>query len=155
MKGSQAVVDMLCSQLALELTSMDVYLQQGRMLEDMGYNKLKERLVHESEDERQHADRLIQRILFLEGEPDVLARGAAKMGKTPQEMLSNDLQHEYAVAKALNEGIALCVKEGDNASRALLEELLKDTEEDHINWLESQLFLIKDVGLEMYLSEQL
>jgi len=155
MQGTATVIEVLNRQLTLELTSMDVYLQQGRMLEDWGYQKLKERLVHESGDERQHADRLIQRILFLEGEPQVLARKEVAIGASPQVMLENDLRYEYEVAKKLNEGIAVCVAASDNASRALLEDLLKETENDHIFWLEAQLFLIDSLGVQNYLAQQL
>lgn len=155
MQGKQNIIDLLKVQLTLELTSMDVYLLQGRMLEDWGYHKLKERLVHESGDEREHADRLIQRILFLQGVPDVLARKPLAIGGNVEEMLRYDLKYEYEVAQALNQAMAVCVAEGDNASRALLEELLKDTEDDHIRWLESQLFLIEQLGIQNYLTEQL
>lgn len=155
MKGTATVLEILNRQLTLELTSMDVYLQQGRMLEDWGYHKLKERLIHESGDERGHADRLIQRILFLEGEPQVLRRNEVAIGASPKAMLENDLRYEYEVATKLNEGIAVCVAAGDNASRALLEDLLTETENDHILWLEAQVFLIENLGLQNYLSQQL
>lgn len=155
MHGKQAVVDALNHILAHELSAMDVYLQQGRMCGDWGYTKLEERLVHESGDERTHADRLIQRILFLDGEPNVLARVELAIGRNVEEMLSGDLSYELTVAKKLNEAMQLCVDQGDNASRALLEDLLKETESDHIHWLESQLFLINDVGRALYLAQQI
>ena len=155
MQGSQAVVEKLNALLAGELSAMDLYLLQGRMLGDWGYSKLQERLVHESADERQHADLLIQRILFLNGKPDMAARVAVPVGDDPKQMLQNDLQYELEVAKALNEAMAVCVAEGDNASRELLERLLKDTELDHILWLEKQLRLIESIGVELYLSEQI
>ncbi len=155
MQGSPVVIEILNRQLTLELTSMDVYLHQGRMLGDWGYEKLKERLVHESDDERRHADLLIQRILFLEGVPNVLARRDVPIGTDPKTILENDLRYEFEVAKDLNSAMAVCVDQGDNASRVILEELLKETEDDHINWLESQLFLIENVGLQNYLAQQL
>jgi bacterioferritin len=155
MKGKPAVVAKLNELLAGELSSMDVYLLQGRALGDWGYTKLSQRLVHESEDERKHADALIQRILFLEGEPNITARVPIVPGKTPKEMLANDLGYELDVAKALNEAMRLCMSEGDNGSRALLEGLLSETESDHIFWLEQQLGLIEALGLEQYLAEQL
>jgi bacterioferritin len=155
MKGKPNVVAKLNELLAGELSSMDTYLLQGRTLGDWGYKKLSERLVHESEDERKHADALIQRILFLDGDPNVMGRIPMVAGKTPKEMLENDLRYELDVAKALNEAMRLCVNEGDNASRALLEGLLTETESDHIFWLEQQLGLIAAVGLEQYLAEQL
>lgn len=155
MKISDKVVNKLNALLAGELSAMDIYLLQGRMLGDWGYSKLEERLVHESSDERGHADLIIQRILLLEGEPNMLARTAAAVGKTPQEMLEFDLTYELDVANALNEGIALCVAEKDNGTRELLEQLLVETESDHIFWLESQLKLIKAVGIQRYLTEQM
>ena len=155
MKGKPTVIAMLNERLAGELGSTDLYLLQGRMLQDWGYNKLHERLVHESSDERNHADLLIQRILFLDGVPDMSTRVKVVVGSNPQEMLENDLQYELDVARGLNEGIALCDKEGDNGTRALLTELLKETENDHIFWLESQLKLIGVLGLDKYLAQQL
>lgn len=155
MKGNPKVIDQLNTLLAGELSSMDLYLLQGRMLEDWGYHKLQERFVHESSDERGHADSLIKRILFLEGEPNLSARLNVKAGKSPQEMLENDLKYELDVASSLNDAIALCVAEGDNGTRALLDHLLGETESDHIFWLQSQLSLIRDVGIQRYLTEQL
>jgi bacterioferritin len=155
MQGSQVVIEKLNSLLAGELSAMDLYLLQGRMFGDWGYTKLQERLVHESGDERQHADLLIQRILFLNGKPDVTARVPVNVGDSPKQMLQNDLQYELDVAKALNDAMAVCVAEGDNASRELLERLLKDTEQDHILWLETQLRLMDSVGVELYLSEHI
>ncbi len=155
MQGKAAIIDKLNALLAGELSSMDLYLLQGRMFEDWGYKKLQERLVHESSDERGHADALIQRILFLGGEPNIMGRIQIRVGSKPEEMLANDLKYELDVAKALNEGIALCVAEGDNGTRALLEKLLVDTESDHVFWLESQLNLIQDLGIERYLAEQM
>lgn len=155
MKGSAAVLTKLNELLAGELSAMDTYLLQGRMLGEWGYQKLSERLVHESEDERKHADVLIQRILFLEGEPNITARTRTSPGKTPKEMFENDLSYELDVARALNEAMKVCTNEGDNGSRALLERLLSDTEQDHIFWLEQQLGLIERLGLEQYLAEQM
>ncbi len=155
MQGNPAIIKTLNSILAEELSSMDLYLLQGRMCDDWGYGKLRDRLVHESSDERDHADAVIQRILFLEGEPDVLVRVPLAVGKTPREILENDLKYEIEIAKKLNAGIAQCVAEGDNTTRALLERLLVDTESDHIFWLESQLTLINDVGIQQYLAEQM
>ncbi len=155
MQGNPAIIKTLNSILADELSSMDLYLLQGRMCDDWGYGKLRDRLVHESSDERDHADAIIQRILFLEGEPDVLARVPLAVGKTPREILENDLKYEIEIARKLNAGIAQCVAEGDNTTRALLERLLVDTESDHIFWLESQLTLINDVGIQQYLAEQM
>jgi bacterioferritin len=155
MKGNPSVIAMLNTRLAAELSSMDLYLLQGRMLHDWGYGKLSERLVHESGDERQHADLLIQRILFLEGVPDMTKRLNLTVGTNPEEMFKGDLQYEYEVANGLNEGIALCEQARDSGTRKVLQQLLSDTEDDHILWLETQLRLIASLGLQAYLAEQL
>jgi bacterioferritin len=155
MKGNPSIVAMLNTRLAAELSSMDLYLLQGRMLQDWGYGKLGERLVHESGDERQHADLLIQRILFLDGVPDMTKRLNLAVGANPQEMFEGDLQYEYEVANGLNEGIALCEQARDSGTRKILQQLLSDTEDDHILWLETQLRLIASLGLQAYLAEQL
>lgn len=155
MQGNPKIISMLNALLAGELSSMDLYLLQGRMLENWGYKKLQDRLVHESNDEREHADALIQRILFLEGQPDLATRHSLSAGSSPKEMLENDVKYEHDVARALNEGIALCDAENDGGTRALLEKLLVDTESDHIFWLESQLRLMNALGTERYLAEQL
>lgn len=155
MKGDSDIIDCLNALLTHELTAVDQYFVQARMLEDWGFTKLYERIAHETDDERGHADRLVKRILFLEGQPDVASRSALKIGSSPKEILANDLEYELVVAGALNEAIALCRDKGDNGTRQMLEELLRDTEEDHILWLEQQLELIDKVGLKKYLSEQL
>lgn len=155
MKGDSKVIDFLNSLLTQELSSVDQYVVQAAMFEDWGYGKLHARIAHEADDEREHARRLVHRILFLEGTPDVSSRDALTIGTEPKSMLENDLKYELEVARMLREGIALCREKSDAVSRNLLEELLKDTEEDHIFWLESQLHLIGQVGLERYLSEQL
>jgi bacterioferritin len=155
MKGNPSVIAMLNTRLAAELSSMDLYLLQGRMLHDWGYNKLSERLVHESGDERQHADLLIQRILFLGGSPDMSKRLDLSVGANPEEMFKGDLQYEYEVANGLNEGIVLCEQARDSGTRRVLQQLLSDTEDDHILWLETQLRLIASLGAQAYLAEQL
>ena len=155
MQGSPKVIAKLKELLTGELTSMDLYLVQGRLFDDWGYTKLKERLTHESEDERHHADLLIQRLLFLEAEPNVLARQDLAVGKTPKEILELDLAYELDVARSLNEAIAVCVEEGDNVSRKILDQLLHDTEGDHIRWLEAQMVLIEQTGLANYLARQI
>jgi bacterioferritin len=141
--------------LTNELTAIDQYLVQSRMLEHWGFLKLRDRIHHEADDERVHVDKLVKRILFLEGEPDVASRAKLKIGKSPKEMLANDLELELGVAKALNAAIGLCRKKADNGTREMLEELLGDTESDHIDWLEQQLHLIEELGLKSYLQEQL
>ena len=155
MKGNKRVIKTLNRLLAGELTAMDVYLVQSKVLEDWGYNKLAERLAHEFDDEKEHASRLIARILFLEGMPDMTARDAYDVGKDVKQMFEGDLRLEYEVRDNLNDAIRLASDENDHGTREMLEPLLRDTEEDHIFWLETQLRLIDEIGLKKYLSEQM
>ncbi|MCG9756331.1 bacterioferritin [Shewanella insulae] len=155
MKGNQEVIDTLNKLLTGELSAMDQYFVHGLMYEDWGLDELHERISHESDDEREHAKKLVQRILFLEGTPDVASREALNIGKDPQEMLQNDLNYEYLVAANLREAIALCEEKQDYVSRELLEVLLEETESDHMYWLEKQLGLIDKVGLQNYLQSKM
>jgi len=150
MKGSKAVIAALNGLLTGELSAADQYFIHSRMYENWGFKVLYERLEHERQEELDHARKLICRILFLEGAPNVQARVALTIGATVPEMLKSDLEYEYAVVKQLKEAIALCEKEQDYDSRRILIELLDDTEEDHAHWLEQQLGLIDKVGLKNY-----
>ena len=134
---------------------MDQYLVHAQMYADWGLTKLHERLAHEFEDEKGHATALIDRILFLEGIPDLPTRTPLAVGKDVPEMLKNDLALEYAVGDSLKDAIRLCEKERDYATREILEQLLKDTEMDHAYWLEQQLGLIDKLGLENYIQSQM
>lgn len=155
MKGNQDVIDMLNSLLTGELSAMDQYFVHARMYEDWGLNELYERIAHESDDEREHAAKLVSRILFLEGTPDVASRDKLTIGSNVEEMLRNDLAYEYKVAAHLKTAIALCESKGDYVSRELLEQLLEETEDDHLYWLEKQLGLIDKVGLQNYLQSRM
>lgn len=155
MKGNKKVIDTLNELLAGELTAMDQYFIHSRMYQDWGFNKLYERINHEFDDEKGHAAALIERILFLEGTPDLTQRAALKVGKNVPQMLKNDLQLEYDVDKALKSAIKLCEEQKDYQSREILEQMLADTEEDHAYWLEKQLGLIDKVGLQNYLQSQI
>ncbi|WP_219012300.1 bacterioferritin [Shewanella algae] len=155
MKGHQQVIDVLNKLLTGELSAMDQYFVHAHMYEDWGLNELYERIKHESDDEREHAAKLIARILFLEGTPDVASRDAFTIGKNVQEMLHNDLQYEYKVAANLREAITLCEQLKDYQSRELLELLLEETEDDHMYWLEKQLGLIGKVGLQNYIQSKM
>ncbi|KZZ33121.1 bacterioferritin, partial [Oleiphilus sp. HI0085] len=117
--------------------------------------KLYERLDHEREEETDHADQMIKRILFLEGHPDLATREPLNVGKTVSEMLQNDLNVEYSVIKNLKAAIALCESEQDYETRAMLVKQLEDSEEDHAYWLEKQLGLIDKIGLQNYLQSQM
>ena len=155
MKGNDKVINQLNKLLEGELTSIDQYFIHSRMYEDWGLNELYERISHEMEDETGHADKLIKRILFLEGTPDLSKRRDLKIGKDVPEMLKNDLEIEMGIITDLKQAIACCESESDYQTREMLEELLKDTEEDHTYWLETQLGLIEKVGLENYLQSKM
>ncbi len=155
MKGNKKVIKQLNKLLAGELTAMDQYFIHSKMFEDWGLNELYKRISHEMEDETGHADKLIKRILFLEGTPDLSQRSGLAVGRDVPEMLKNDLQLELGVITALKEAINCCESEQDFQTREILEELLTDTEEDHTYWLEKQLGLIDKVGLENYLQSKI
>lgn len=155
MKGNTKIIDTLNTLLAGELTAMDQYFIHSRMYQDWGLDKLYARIDHEFDDEKGHASNLIERILFLEGTPDLTQREDLKIGKDVPEMLENDLQLEYSVDKALKAAIKVCEQEQDYQSREILEAMLADTEEDHAYWLEKQLGLIKKIGLQNYLQSQM
>lgn len=155
MQGNDKVLAHLQSLLNFELTARDQYLGHSRIYKDMGLNKLYERLNHEMEEETEHADLLIERMLFLEAEPDYNQPGKANVCNSVPEMLQADLDVEYAVTAALKEAIAVCEAEQDYDSRRILCKLLDDTEMDHAYWLEQQLRLIKMIGLPNYLQSQM
>ena len=155
MKGDKKIIDILNELLAGELTAVDQYLIHGEMYADMGLNELAEKSIHESDHERQHARALIQRILFLEGKPDLTKREALKVGKTVPDMLKADLAVEYKVDGDLKKAIAACEKAQDYVSRDMLQTQLEDTEVDHAYFLEKQLRLIELVGLQNYLQSQM
>ena len=155
MKGQAKVIDILNTLLASELSAMDQYFIHSRMYEDWGLTKLYERIGHEMEDETGHADALIKRILFLEGTPCLTVRDPINVGKTVPEMLKSDLDLEYTVVTALKSAIADCENMQDYDTRAILVQMLEDTEEDHAYWLEKQLGLIDKIGLQNYLQSQM
>lgn len=155
MKGSNKVIDTLNSLLANELAAMDQYFIHSRMYQDWGLNKLYERIDHEFDDEKGHASAIIERILFLEGTPDMSQRDGLMIGDTVPSMLENDIKVEYKVGGMLKDSIALCEVEKDYVTRDMLTTLLDDTEKDHAYWLEQQLRLIKMLGLPNYLQSQM
>ncbi len=154
MKGSQKVVDLLNEVLTNELTAINQYFLHARMCENWGYERLWHKIRDESIDEMKHADELIERILYLEGLPNVQRLGKVNIGQTVDEQLRVDLDLERRAIPMLNDGIALCRAEGDNGTADLLEDIL-EAEEEHANWLEAQLSLVEQVGLQNYLSEQI
>ena len=155
MNGQQQIIDALNTLLANELSAMDQYFIHSRMYKDWGLHKLFERIDHEVEDEKGHASLIIERILFLEGTPDMVTRDGLQIGKDVPAMLQNDLNVEYAVGALLKKTIALCETQQDFVTRAMLQQLLDDTENDHAKWLEQQLRQIKMFGLQNYLQAQL
>ncbi|XOV77994.1 MAG: bacterioferritin [Aestuariibacter sp.] len=155
MKGSSKVIKALNELLSNELTAMDQYFIHSRMYQDWGLNKLYERIDHEFDDEKQHASLLIERILFLEGTPDLSKRDPLLVGKDVPEMLANDLKIEYQVDTMLKDTMAMCEQEKDFVTRNILQTLIDDTEMDHAYWLEQQLGLINKIGLENYLQSQM
>ena len=155
MKGDKKIVDILNGLLAGELAAVDQYLIHGEMYADMGFAHLAEKSLHESDHEKLHARLLIQRILFLEGKPDMVKREALNIGKTVPEMLKSDLAVEYHVVGELKKAIAACEKAQDYVSRDMLLTQLEDTEMDHAYWLEQQLRLIELVGLQNYQQSQM
>lgn len=154
MKGNQNVIDALNGLLTHELSAADQYFIHSRMYHDWGMDELYERLKHEQEEELQHASMLVERILFLEGTPNVAARAALKIGTDVPSMLQNDLDYELAVGLELKKVIALCETEQDYVSRQILIQLLDDTEVDHTYWLEKQLGLIDKMGLKNYVQSK-
>ena len=155
MKGDSKVIELLNKLLNGELAARDQYFIHSRMYHDWGLEKLYERINHEMEEETEHADVLIKRILFLEGTPNMTITEKVVIGHDVPSMLQSDLDVEYRVVKELKEVIAYCEQCGDYQTREELEVLLKDTEEDHAYWLEKQLRLIDMIGLPNYLQSQM
>ncbi|WP_271270600.1 bacterioferritin [Aliamphritea hakodatensis] len=155
MKGSQKVIDAFNMLLANELAAIDQYFVHSRMYDDWGLEKLYTRLNHEMEEETQHADWLIKRILFLEGVPNLSKRRELIIGHDIKSMMENDLKLEMEVVAAVRNVIATCEAEQDYQSREVLEKLLFDTEEDHVYWLEQQLGLIGRIGIANYTQSQM
>jgi len=155
MKTDKKIIEILNDLLAGELTAVDQYLLHGEIYADMGLAQLSEKALHESDHERQHARALIQRILFLEGVPNVAKRETMKTGKTVPEMLKADLAVEYKVVGALKKAIAAFEKAQDYVSRDMLAIQLEDTEMDHAYFLEKQIRLIELVGLQNYQQSQM
>ena len=154
MKGNQKILETLNSLLADELTAINQYMVQSEMCADWGYEKLHEAIEKRAIDEMKHAEKLIGRIIFLEGKPVVSNLNKINIGATVDAQHKNDHEAEDMAIKAYNDGIKLAVEVGDNGTRDLLEEILED-EEEHIDWIESQLDQIEQMGLQVYLGEQL
>jgi len=154
MKGDAQVISFLNQALKQELTSINQYFLHAKMFQHMGLKRLYEHEHQESIDEMKHADQLIERILFLEGLPNLQDLGKLMIGENVPEMLGADLRVEQAARPMYQDAIAHCESVRDYVSRELLEKIL-DSEEEHIDWLETQMGLIDAVGLENYLQSQM
>ncbi len=154
MKGDSKVIEFLNRALLNELTAINQYFLHSKMLKNWGVKELAEHEHHESIDEMKHADRLIDRILFLEGLPNLQQLGKLLVGETPQEVLECDLRLERAALPDLRQAIAHCEQVGDYVSRELFESIL-ESEEEHIDWIETQLGLIERLGSGPYLQTKI
>ncbi len=154
MKGKPEVLQVLSKMLKEELGAISQYFLHSEMCENWGYMRLSDHIKKQSIGEMKHAEILIERILFLEGLPNMGDLPKLSIGKDVKEQLEKDLDLEKGAVSSYNEAIAACRKAGDNASADLLEEILAD-EEEHVDFLESQLSLIKDVSLQNYLAQQM
>ena len=154
MQGNQMVIETLNTLLADELAAINQYMVHSEMCDDWGYGRLHEAIEKRAIDEMRHAEKLIARILFLDGSPIVNNLAEITIGADVEAQIRNDLVAELGAVKAYNDGIQLTVEVGDNGTRELLESILKD-EEDHIDWLEAQLDQIEQMGIQNYLVEQI
>jgi len=154
MKGDPKVIDLLNEILTGELTAINQYFLHAKMCQNWGYKRLHEHIYKESIDEMKHADKLIERVLYLEGLPNLQRLGKLNIGQTVVEMLKNDLAVETVAIPLLNRSIETCRQAGDNGSEHLLKEILT-SEEEHVDWLEAQLTLVQQVGEAHYLAQQI
>jgi bacterioferritin len=154
MQGDAAVIEALNDVLTAELTAINQYFVHHKMCENWGYAKLSSKKREESIEEMKHADDVIERILFLDGVPNMQRLSPVRVGEDPIEQHKLDLELEVTAVGRLNEAVALCREKADNGTRELLEDILKE-EEDSVDWLEAQLHLVGEVGKERYLAEMI
>lgn len=154
MKGNERIIEKLNALLADELTAVNQYIVQSEMCANWGYQRLHAAIEKRAIEEMKHAEKLIARILFLEGLPIVSSLNKINIGAQVQDHHANDWAAEEGAVKAYNDGIRLAVEIGDNGTRELFESILTD-EEDHIDWIEAQLDQIKQMGIQNYMAEQI
>ena len=154
MKGNDEIIQLLNDVLCAELTAINQYFIHGRMCENWRYRRLAELIRKESIEEMKHAQKVIDRILYFDGQPNMQRYMKIEVGKTVPEQFRSDLQLEYDAVARLNTGVETARAKGDNGTRILLEEILAD-EEEHIDWLEAQLQQLEDMGVPNYLAQQI
>src|ERR671911_2865414 len=152
MQGHPEIIELLNDVLTAELTAINQYFGHAKLQQNWGYLKLAEHSRDESIDEMKHADTIIERILYLDGMPNLQRLGPVRLGEDPIEQLRLDLELEREAIKRFNDGIALALTHADNGTRHLLESMLT-SEEDHVDWLETQLGLVDALGEQLYLNE--
>jgi bacterioferritin len=154
MKGDPKVIETLNYLLADELTAISQYMVHSEMCDNWGYERLHEKVEKRALDEMKHAEKLIARLLFLEGRPTVSKLHEMQIGAEVEKQIQNDLAAEQGAIKAYNDGIRVAMEQGDNGTRQLLDSILHD-EDEHLDWLEAQLDQIQQMGIQNYLAQQL
>ncbi len=154
MRGDDQIIQALNDVLTAELTAINQYFVHAKMCGNWGYQKLAKKKREESIEEMRHADNVIERVLFLEGVPNMQRLSPVRVGEDPIEQHKADLALELAAVERLNEGVALARERGDNGTRDLLESILRN-EEESVDWLEAQLHIVEEIGVEPYLAEQI
>ena len=153
MKGNERIIEVLNAGLTIELTAINQYFVQAKMCKDWGFHKLAAHHYEESIEEMKHADLLIDRILFLEGVPEIARYDVIRVGSDVKEQLDNDLRLEVNAVNTYNEAVLLASEVGDTGSREIIERIVVESEES-VDWLETQLHQIQTIGLELYLAGQ-
>lgn len=154
MKAKEGIIDLLNKVLTANLTAINQYFVHAKMCDNWGYERLHHNVCKRSFDEMKDAEEIIEQILYLEGVPNMQRLGTVQVGETVPEQFRLDLKVEREMLKLYTDGVTHCAKVGDYTTRHMLEDMQKDTD-DHIDWIETQLELIKQVGLEKYLAEQI
>jgi bacterioferritin len=154
MQGHSQIIELLNSVLRMELTGINQYFLHSKMCDSWGYQVLAKAILEESIEEMKHADKIIERILFLDGRPNLSNYDRISIGSNVRQQLENDLALEMAALQLLSSGVKLCIELQDTGSRELLEQITVD-EERHVGWIEAQLHKIGELGYENYLAEQI